>query len=189
MSTIKANIPISSQIVTDQNNLFTPAWFTFFNNLYKAVRASLGLELIGLYTVNSSSISNSGSTATNLLSFSLQTNTMVNNGDILEIKGFGTFGSNSNSKTITITFGTQTIYSAVSTSNGNAWSIKITIIRLTASTQTILVESLLNNSIAATTVAGTQDLTGALTIQFTGTGVSSSDITQLALYSTLAPND
>lgn len=183
-------IPSCYQPITDQSGVSTTSWFTYFQGIYKAIRSQQNLRLGGLLNINTATYANTNSGVTNLANFSLQSNTLVNTGDRLLIKGWGYFAGNSNNKTITLLFGGQTIYSSGAiAANGTSWSITAEIIRLSNTTQEIIVESLLNNTTSTTRTSGTQDLTSILTIQFTGQGSVTNDIIQTMMYEELTPND
>lgn len=189
---MKVAIPSAGEIVVDQASLATTPWFTFFQNVWRAIRGDLGLSLSGMLTVDTTSASNSGTGATDLITYSLPANSLTNNGDILEITAWGKYAANANSKTVALAFGGQTILTtgAIAANNGT-WSIKATIIKTATATQEIVSEILSSNSSvsdSATRTAGTQTTTSNLTIRCIGTGGSSSDITQYALKINLTPN-
>jgi len=190
-------IPQSDQPVLDEFGFFTTSWYTFIQGIYKAIRSALKIKLSGILNVNTTPASNTLAAETDLITYSLDANTMVNDQDVLEIEAWGIFASNANNKTVTLKFGSQTIYTtAANAANGGTWNVSARIIRTAAATQEIIANMLSNNTdlqndteYPAFRTAGTQDLTTTLTIKCTGTGTASNDITQYALIVRLTPYD
>lgn len=189
---MKVAIPSAAEILTTETFNATPSWFTFFQNIWRAIRGDLGLNLSGMLSVNTAQAANSGAGETDLITYSLGANSLVNNGDILEIEAWGIYAANANNKTVKLVFGSQTILTTGAiAANDGSWKINATIIRESATTQEIVTQIISSNSSVAdstTRTAGTQDLATALTIKCTGTGTSSSDIIQYALKINLTPN-
>ncbi len=190
-------IPQSDQPVLDEFGFFTTSWFTYFQGIYKAIRSPLKLKLSGVLNVNTTPASNTGSAETDLITYSLAADTMINDQDIVEIEAWGKFAANANNKTVTLKFGGQTIYTtAANAANDGTWNVSARIIRTAAATQEIVANMLSNNTdlqndaqYPAFRTAGTQDLSTNLTIKCTGTGSLTSDITQYALIVRLTPYD
>lgn len=190
-------IPQSDQPALDENGFFTTSWFTFLQGVYKAIRSPLKIKLSGILNVNTTSQSNVLVAETDLITYSLAANTMVNNQDLLEIEAWGKFAANANNKTVTLKFGDQTIYTtAANAANDGTWNVSARIIRTADATQEIIANMLSNNTdlqndaqYPAFRTAGTQDLTTTLAIKCTGTGGASNDITQHALIVRLTPYD
>lgn len=189
---MKVAIPSASETIIDQDSFITTSWFSFFQNTWRAIRGDLGLSLIGMLNVNTTSASNAGVGATDLITYSLPKNSLTNNGDILEVDAWGIYAANANNKTITLAFGSQTILTTGAiAANDGTWSLKAKIIRKTSTSQEIVSEILSSNtSVAdsATRTAGTQDLATSLVIRCIGTGGAGSDIIQYALKINLTPN-
>ncbi|MEB3150914.1 MAG: hypothetical protein VKL60_18090 [Sphaerospermopsis sp.] len=185
----QTSIPNSNQIAT-KNNFFTNAWFIYFQGIYKAIRAKFQLNLSGILSVDTDSVSNSNAGETDLITYDLAGKTLANDGDILTIQASGIFAVNGNNKTLKLKFGSQTIVNTGAVAaNGTNWEINATIIRKSPTTQEISTRIISNNSASVTRTAGTQNLTAAITIKCTGLGSSSDDITQEALVIGLTPND
>ncbi len=190
-------VPDSQIQAIDEKSMFTVPWFTYLQGIYRTCGANIPLLLSGVLTVNSSTANNSGSSTADLLSYSMPGKTMNNNGDYLEIEAWGNLAINTNTKTITLNFGSQTIYSTqTNVAAGNSWSFKAKIIRTAANAQQIIVEALSNNSGFQTdskypvfSTAGNQDLGSDLVIKCTATGGASNDINQRALVVKLTPNN
>jgi predicted RecA/RadA family phage recombinase len=185
-------IPQASEPVTYETGNATTSWFSFFEKLFKIVGGNYGLTLGGNLNVNTTSASNIDAGETDLISYVLPANTMINAGDYLEIEAWGVFAANGNNKTVKLKFGSQTILTtgAVAANDGS-WSIKAKILRLSASSQEIISEVISSNSSvadSATRTAGTQTLSNSNTITCTGTATTSADITQYALVVKLTPN-
>jgi hypothetical protein len=189
---MRVAIPSASETITSETFFTTTSWFSFFQNVWRAIRGDLGLSLGGMLSVNTTSASNSLAAETDLIIYSLPKNTLTNNNDVLEIDAWGVYAANANNKTVKLYFGSQTLLTTGAiAANDGTWSLRAKIIRKTSTTQEIVSEILSSNgsvSDSATRTAGTQDLTTALTIRCTGQGTSSSDITQYALKINLTPN-
>jgi hypothetical protein len=190
-------IPNNSVPATDENSIFTSEWFTYLQGIYKAIRSNLPTKLSGILNINTIPASNIDSGTDDLITYSLPANMMKNNGDYLEVEGWGILATNNNNKTITINFGSQVIYTtAANAANGGTWSFHAKIARLSPTTQEIAVQFLSNNSdlqndpqYPAFRTIGTQDLTTAIIIKATGTATSNNDITQKIMIIKLSPND
>lgn len=183
-------IPNSNQEVITEQNIFNNAWFIFFQAVYKAIRASLGLKLSGTLNSSASAQSNTGSGATDLISYTLSGNSMKNDLDCLEIRAWGSYAANANNKRIQLYFGSQVIFDTTALPiNGGYWSLTAEITRTSATTQNILVTAFYNNLARITSTAGTQDLSSAVIIKSVATGVSTNDITQKVLTIKLTPYD
>lgn len=190
-------IPNNSQEATDESGKFTSVWFTYLQGIYKAIRADLPTKLSGVLNINTAPVSNIGGGTDDLITYLLPASMMKNNGDYLEIEGWGTLAANGNNKTITVNFGSQTIYTtAANAANDGTWSFHAKIVRLTPTTQEIMVQFLSNNTdlqndpqYPVFRTAGTQDLTTAITIKCTGTATSDGDIAQKLMIIKLSPDD
>lgn len=186
------SLPSCSEPLGDAKFLATVSWFTFFQNVWRAIRGDLGISLGGMINVNTASVSNSLGSETDLITYSLSPNSLTNNGDILEIDAWGVYAANANNKTVKLVFGSQTILNTGAiAANDGTWSLKAKIIRKTNTTQEIVSEILSSNTSvidSATRTAGTQDFTSSLIIKCTGQGIASSDVIQYALRINLTPN-
>lgn len=185
-------IPSVTQPISYENGKLTNQWFTFLEKLFKITGGNYGITLGGNLDVNTTAVSNSGSSETDLITYSLPANALVNNGDVLEVKAWGVYASNGNNKTLKLNFGSQTILNTGAVAaNSGSWEIKATIVRLSATTQEISATIISGNSTvadSATRTAGTQTLSSNLTIKCTGQGTSSNDITEYCQIIKLTPN-
>lgn len=191
---MRIGIPSTTQPIST-DGIVSSVWFTFLQNVWRAIRGDLNLSLGGMLNVNTTSVSNATTLETNLITYSLGANSLINQGDTLEIDAWGTYAANASSKTVKLVFGSQTILTTLTTGaiavNNGSWSINAKIIMKTSTTQEIISRIISsNNSVldSATRTAGTQNLGTALTIKCTGTGVNSGDIIQYALKINLTPN-
>lgn len=178
---MKINIPASEVEVLLENKRFQITWYTFFNNLVKRILGAQDAYLGGVVNNNITSAANSGGGATDLMKYTLGANALKTTTDYVEIEAFGTFAANGNNKSISLIFGSTTIYSIVSTAiNSGSWSLRARIIKKTNTTQEIIVEGNGTNSVLIKTVytSGAEDLTTALDIKINATGVATNDIVQ-----------
>jgi hypothetical protein len=189
---VKIAIPSANQPITDEAFFTNTTWFTFFQNVWRGIRGDLGLNLGGMLSVNTTSVGNVGAGEDDLITYVLAKNSLINNGDVLEIEAWGIYAANANNKTVKLIFGNQTILTTgIVAANDGSWSLKAKVIRKTETTQEIISEILSSNSSvtdSATRTAGTQILTSDITIKCTGTGVANNDIIQYALKINLTPN-
>ena len=185
------NIPSSREKVL-KKDVFDKTWFRYFENIYRAIRGGTNIKLGGLLDIDTTSASNSGVGATDLIEYELSGNSLNTTGDVLEIEAWGVWAANGNTKTITLDFGGQTILSTGAVAaNAGSWRIKGKVVRTAAATQEIIAEIISSNSSvvdSTTRTAGTQTLSDDLTIKCTATGGASDDITQYALLINLFPN-
>ena len=181
-----SNVPVLNQ----QGVLFANPWFIYLQGLFKAVGAKFSLNLSGILSVNTTPASNTNAAETDLMIYSLQANTLQNNGDILTIKAAGFFATNGNNKTLKLKFGSQTIIdTGAVAANGTSWEINSTITRLSPTSQEISATAISNNTIFSARVVGTQDLTTTFAIKCTGQGSITNDLTETALIIGLTSNN
>jgi len=164
--------PTQKETVLNENK-FVKSWFIFLENIYKLCGEGRSVFLGGSLNVNTDDASNT-SGETDLLTYTLEKNTIKYNKEFIEIKAFGTFASNGNSKTIKLYLGTTEIYTTTTTQNGGSFSINSTIIRTNSAAQRIITEFAGSSSYTT----ATEDLTTSLVLKFTGNSSSSGDITQ-----------
>lgn len=184
-------LPNSNEIIATENQLITNSWFTFFHDVWKAIRGGLGISIGGTISTNTTSAANLGSGETNLMTYTVTP--MFNNGDEIYVKAWGTYAANANNKTIKLKFGGQTILTTGAiAANDGSWQIEASIIRTAAATQEIIATIISSNTSvveSATRTAGTQDLTTSNAVLITGQGTSSNDIVQNAMLVKLTPNN
>jgi hypothetical protein len=156
-----------------KENRFVKTWFMFLESVYKLCGEGRNVYLGGTLSVNTTDTSNT-SGETDLISYTLEKNTVKYNKEFLEIKAFGTFAANGNSKTIKLYLGSTEIYTTTTTQNGGSFCINSTIIRTNSATQRIITEFAGTSSYTT----ATEDLTTNLTLKFTGNSATNGDITQ-----------
>jgi hypothetical protein len=103
----------------------------------------------GVIYANSSSagFGNTSDTSSDTLdSYSLPANSLQNNNYMLNIYAFGTLAANTNSKTVTLSFGSEvvTFSDATSVSGGGPWVLQMTIVKSAASQQLVTSQSIIN---------------------------------------------
>jgi len=185
------SLPDSGEIIATEDQILTTSWFTYFQDIWQAIRGGLGISIGGTISTNTTLAANSGSGETTMMSYTVTP--MKNNGDDISIKAWGIYAANANNKTISLKFGSQTILTTGAiAANDGSWQIEATIIRTAAATQEIIATIISSNTgvvESATRTAGTQTLTASNDLIITGQGTSSSDIIQYALVVKLTPND
>lgn len=187
-------IPQAQSLLTIDNRP-SRVWFVFFQDIWRAIRGNTQIKLGGTLNVNTTQAANSGSSATDLISYSLQANNLINDGDTIEIQAAGIFASNTNLKIISLYFGNQAIYTTNSNAaNGGTWQFRATIIHTSSSTQIIFTELLSSNTTVQDDsnyplvyTAGTQDNSTPITIKCVGQGQADNDIIQYFLVIKLNP--
>lgn len=176
---MKIQLP-SSQTEGIIEKLFTTIWYTFLNNVWKRVLGKFDVYLGGVLKNDVTSTGSVGASS-DLISYTLSKNSLTTTGDYLDINAFGTFSANANTKTISLIFGTTTIYTIGATAiNTGSWNLKARIIRTGEATQEIMVDANGTNAVLIKTVytTGTEDLTTDLTIKVSATGTANNDVVQ-----------
>jgi len=158
---MKVTLPDANEIIATENQLITTSWFTFFQDVWKAIRGGLGISIGGTISTNTTSAANSGSGETTMMTYTVTP--MLNNGDEIYVKAWGTYAANANNKTIKLKFGGQTILTTGAiAANAGSWQIEASIIRTAAATPEIIATITSSNTSvveSATRTAGTQDIT------------------------------
>lgn len=189
---MKLSFPSSSEIIADEAGLPTRSWFAYFQELWKYLSGGLGISIGGILNINTAAVANSGSGATNLISYDLAANYLIADGDLLEVEAWGIYAANANNKTVALSFGSQTILTTGAVAaNSGSWYIKARIIKTAAATQEIIAQIISSNSgiaESATRTAGTQTLTSSNTIKCVGTGGATNDIIEYGMIIKLFPN-
>jgi hypothetical protein len=175
--------PTQKETVLNENR-FIKSWFIFLETIYKLCGEGRNVFLGGILNVNTTNTSNATG-ETDLISYTLEKNTLKYNKEFLEIKAFGTFAANGNSKTIKLYLGTTEIYTTTTSQNGGSFCINSTIVRISSATQRIITEFAGSSSYTTST----EDLTTSLILKLTGNSSSASDITQNGLLIKLQLNN
>jgi len=117
-------------------------------------------------------------TETDLYSYTVLANTLVNNGDKLSFRISGKYAANANSKDIRIYFGLNSYLLSTTTSNG-IWAMYGTIIKTGATTYRIDISNEIDAAsyIYSYTNGTVTNYTGTNVFKITGQGVASADLT------------
>lgn len=140
-----------------------------------SARATFG----GNQLVNTTEVGNVGTGVDDLQSVTLLANTLLANGDRVDILASGIYAGNANNKTISLIFGGTTLLSAGPVAaNGGAWMIRATVIR-TGATAQIAASCYIGSSLVAATVSNStpaETLSGAITIKTQGEATANDDV-------------
>ncbi len=133
-------------------------------------------------TTSLSPTGNVGTGATTLMSYTLKANTLVNNGDSVRVRVDIQYANNTNSKTLTLTIGSTTIYNLAAAIQ-NGWVRIVAIITKTGTTaqlisNDVIIQTQTVTSNGTTTSTGAENLTTDLVIKVTGTGGATNDLVQ-----------
>lgn len=139
--------------------------------------------------VDTTAVSNTGGSATNLITYNLPANTLSSNGKVLRITVWGTVVNNANTKTVTLNFGSTVLKTnTVLTSSTNTWKIQAYVIRTGSNAQIYSSTFDQTGGAGASGVALTEDSgtsaqtdSSTITIKCTGNSTTTNDITQKAL--------
>lgn len=176
-------------VLNDEN--FTKPWFRFFNLITNRIGLGNSYSLGGTLTTNTISVGNVGSGADDLIAFTLEKNTLLNTGDVLEITAYGTQAANANNKTIKLLLGsTELLSTGAVASSDKDWELTCRITRTGAATQKCITSFSGDTALVtqiADFVSGTEDFTTALTIKCTGEATTTNDIVQQGLIIKLFP--
>jgi hypothetical protein len=151
-----------------------------------SVGGSGGVEALN---VQYTDVANSGTSETDLMSYTLPANQLLNVGDRIVIEAIFTTPANGNNKTLRFYFGSSTqSYSPSAIASGATLKSRITIIKTGASTQKIVREFDTGfTTIPGVTTAGITD-TATIVIKYTGeSNTASNDISQKTLTVTYYP--
>lgn len=144
----------------------------------------------GALKVTVTAVGNVGSGTDDLITYDLPANLLNATGRAIRITAWGTTANNTNPKTVTLAFGSQTIMTqALTTGIAGTWRMTAFVVRTGANTQDIFAELLQLTTIIhkQTITAGTQTDTAAITIKGTGTvtdgggGINNDDLVQEGL--------
>jgi hypothetical protein len=164
--------------------------FNYLQQLYQCLyfvweRTGSYLSNIPTTKYNLNTKGNIGSSATDLLSYTLQSNSLDSDGQVITIQGFGTFASNANNKSLKLSFGSSVILQTPSLAiNGAAWNVIAQVYRASSGAQKIIVNASSGTSLLVAQSfyrATKEDLTKDLQIVFNATGVTDNDIVQEGL--------
>jgi hypothetical protein len=160
---------------------FISEWFNYFENIFRRLIGSQNIFLNGIIDSDYTAIGNVGGGTDDLITYTASANLLKTTGDVLEIDAFGTFANNGNNKTVSLVFGSTTIFTIGATAiSGGSFDLNAKIIRTGASTQKIIVNGNGTNAVLIKTVYtdGTEDLTTSLEIKMTAVGTATDDIVE-----------
>jgi hypothetical protein len=181
----RADLPNFAEPLINDEAVIYGSWARFMHQLFKRIGGGKSYNLGGLLTANTTAVGNVGSGADNLITYSLEKNILLNAGDAISIKAYGTFADNSNNKTLKLIIGTTTLFSTGAVAfQDQDWMLESEIIRTGAATQkciTTLYTDYADITNIVDYVAGTEDFTTALTIKCTGEATTTNDIVQQGL--------
>ena len=173
------------------NNVFHTTWMSFFSSVARKIGSDRKYSLGGALTSNTTDVGNVGSGEDNLMAYTLEKNSLIEVGDMVEVTAFGTQAANANNKTIKLYLGATELFdTGAVASSAKDWELTCKIIRTGPATQdcittfngdTVLVTQ------TTTYIAGTEDLTTALIIKCTGEATANNDIIQKGLFIKLFP--
>lgn len=147
-------------------------------NTFARLDGQLGQVPLGVFE-QLGPVGNTGSSETDLMSYTVNFGTLQNNGASLLIFAAGNTAANANNKTLKLKFGGTTVFdTGAFAGNGISWTFQGEIIRSGGSAQIVwgqffgsaTLTSKINVQTAAIALASNQIL------KFTGTGTASSDI-------------
>ena len=154
---------------------------TLTDSLHNAGSGSETFSPSGVINIDSTEAANSGTSETDLISYSLPANTLSANGKGVRIRVAGTTGANSNTKTIRLYFGASVLITndLTTTPNNKAWVFEADVWRDSSSTQEYFARGQVGGVTQTTAMSGlSATMTSAITIKVTGqSGTASNDIT------------
>lgn len=187
---LERGLPNYRETVLDDEN-FTKPWFRFFNLITNRIGLGNSYSLGGTLKTNTTSVGNVGSGADDLITFTLEKNTLLNTGDVLEITAYGTQAANANNKTIKLLLGSTELFSTGAVaSNNKDWELTCRITRTGEATQKCITSFNGDTVLVTQTadfVSGTENFATALTIKNTGEATANDDIIQQGLIIKLFP--
>lgn len=141
-----------------------------------------GLPNIDQTTNQATSVGNTGSSATDLMSYTLPGGTLAGN-QAAGVVAAGTFAANGNTKTVVLSFGGTTIATITGAYNGTPWRIDAQVFRKTDSSQisTVITYSGTPIVTALTNVSSSVVTSSDVEILVTATGTATNDIVQTVL--------
>ena len=118
-------LPTSTNTV-DEGTQVRPVWYTFFSRIFDLLLGSFETFPSGVLYINNTTTGNIGAGIDTIANFDFATNTLDNNGDLIEIEAWGNFASNNNNKNIDVKFGSTTILTTGALAfNNTLWKLNI----------------------------------------------------------------
>lgn len=133
-------------------------------------------------------VGNIGTGEDNLMTYTMPANTFVMDGQVLQIRAFGTLAANANSKTLRFYFGAgNTAIPAISVSTRTAWMCQVDVVRTGVDAQDVNGHFMVTDSTPTTSehhlfqMSTTADDGAGITIKLTGTATANNDIVQASM--------
>lgn len=152
-------------------------------NLQVRVGVSASISKVGasLHT-EAADIPTTDNLEDNLMAYSLVSGALGNNGDYVEVEGWGTFAANANNKQVRLYFGSTVIFDTTALAlNDGSWIIRAKIMREASADQKSIATVISSNTLlpaSSQILNPSEDDQAPILIKFTGQGVSAGDIIQ-----------
>lgn len=140
--------------------------------------AGLPRSTVRVLNVNTTPVGNVGGGADDLMTFSIPGGTLERDGDSIRVWFGGITAANGNTKTVALSFGSQSIGNVVNGAlSGGTWGGVLTVIRTGAATQLAYFNSsdTAGNNAVTRTATPTETLSGAVVVKVVGTSAASAD--------------
>ncbi len=150
------------------------------NSAYVVLGASVPSNPYGRIYSDFSGESNTSSTsAQTLCTFSLPAGQLASTGQGFRVRAWGTSAANTDSKALSLLFGSATLVSVATTTSGVSWSLEAECFRTGAATQAALGRSMVGTALALNPSSPTQTLSSSLAIalSYTGSAGVAADVT------------
>jgi hypothetical protein len=163
----------------------TPSSAIFITAQCQFGSSSSNFNVSGVVDTNVTPASNTSTTETDLMTYTLPANALITDSDSIEIIAWGTTAANANNKTVRLKFGsTYLLQSTTAAANGVSWKFHAIVSKTGAATQTAVAEMQSSATFTNTTTvtAPTETLSSTVIVKVTGqSGTASNDITQLGM--------
>ena len=181
------NLPSLSRewVIETTTNRFTKAWGRFFNDLWQKTGGGVDTKLPWQLSIDTTAVNNVDAGEDDLITYTLPANTLNEVNDVLDVKAFGIFDANANSKNVKLKIGASTVFdTGAAAFNDKAWYIHALFIRVDSTTIKAIVNFAGDTALTTTTAEysePTVDLTVDAIIKCTGEAVATGDIVQEGL--------
>lgn len=130
----------------------------------------LNVAAEGVIYISTTSTGNGADTTEDTLAtFSLPANTLLNTGEALRIRAFGTCAANGDNKTMKLYFGASVVATPTAATNNKNWELELIVVKSGANTQAVLGRGLVDTTpVTPYFNAGADTDTAAITIKCTG---------------------
>lgn len=134
--------------------------------------------------INTTGVGNIGAGTDDLMTHSLAANTLGMRNEAIVVEASGNIANNANAKTLAFSFGAASLSASMPTNVAAPWQARFTVYRLTTGTQYIEGEIKVGNGAYYPFIlngTGSETLTGAVTVKFTGNATADNDIIQKSM--------